>query len=71
MWYKGGCAWGVRRKFFDKKQVFQVGGKQSGCTQEQLETMVESAIEKMEQGMPEADAKALAQAEVLKVNSIE
>ena len=47
MWYKGRCAWGVRSKYFDKKQVFQAGGTQSACTKEQRETIVDATIEKM------------------------
>ena len=64
MWYKAGHAWGVRRKFLDKKQIFQVGGKQSGLSKEQLEVVVDMAITKMVNGMFEAQAKAWAQAEV-------
>ena len=63
MWYTGGHAWGVRRKFLDKEQIFQVGGK--GLSTEQLEFGVDRAIAKLNGGsMFEAQAKTWTQAEV-------
>ena len=65
MWYKNGNAWGIRRTFFDKKQIFQVGGKSSRLTKEQLRSITDKAIVMMqEEGSSETDAKAWAMAAV-------
>ena len=65
MWYKKGNAWGIRRKFFDKGQAFQVGGAKLNLSKEALGTIADKVIQEMENNdLSEAEAKQLAKEEV-------
>ena len=60
MWYKSGNAWGIRRKFLDKGQAFQIGGKKVKLSKDTLEKIANHIIHKMENNdLSEADAKQL------------
>lgn len=58
MWYKNGSRYGVRQKFGEKKQVWQVSCANAGVSQEDLGKLVDMAMRKMEAGeLTEANAK--------------
>jgi len=50
MYFKKGSGWGIRRKFLDKRQVFQIGGSRCSLTKEQLAEVADKAIASLEKG---------------------
>ena len=58
MYYKNCDAWAVRRKFGDKKQIWQISGKSYGRGKDEVKVWVDEAIFRLErEGMSETDAK--------------
>ena len=48
MWYKNSQTWGIRRAFYNKAQVFSLGGKSCGLSKETLMNIVNDSIKRME-----------------------
>ena len=65
-YYQKNNSWGVKQTFASKRQIVSLGGMGTGKTKEALKKIVDKAIQKMEKGASEEDAKVWGQGEANK-----
>ena len=66
LYYKNSNSIGMRRKFGGGEQCFSFGGKRCGLTEEVLRSFASDALQKLENGMSEAEVKAWSHEAVIK-----
>ena len=61
LWYKNTHSVGIRQKFGEKKQIFSFGGRTSTKSKEDLISLGDECVRKLNGGMSEGEVKSWAQ----------